>query len=105
MPPSGARWSCDVVHEVADQEDAAAAALQQVLRRQRVGDILGVEPSPWSRTRIDQLGHAVERRSSNSTKTRLRVVLVAVLDGVDDALADGDADPVHGVLVEADVRG
>src|SRR3954463_9726241 len=31
------------VHETANQEDAAAAALQQVLRRERVGDLLGIE--------------------------------------------------------------
>ena len=30
---------------------------------------------------------------------------VAVLDGVDDRLADGHADPVHRVLVEADALG
>ena len=32
-----------------------------------------------------------------------RVVPVAVLDGVDDRLADRDADPVQRVVVEADV--
>ena len=33
----------DVVHEAAHEEDAAAARLQDVLGRQRVGDLLGVE--------------------------------------------------------------
>ena len=32
-----------VVHEVANQEDAAAARLQQVLGRERIGDFLGIE--------------------------------------------------------------
>src|SRR5207249_8949220 len=31
-----------------------------------------------------------------------RIVAIAVLDGVDDRLADGDADPMPRVLVEAD---
>ena len=31
------------------------------------------------------------------------VHLIAVLDGVDDAFADGDADPVNRVFVQADV--
>ena len=33
----------DVVHEAAHEEDAAAAGLQDVLGRQRVGDLLGLE--------------------------------------------------------------
>ena len=33
----------DVVHEAANQEYTAAARLQQVLRRQRIGDQRGIE--------------------------------------------------------------
>src|SRR5262245_37328431 len=34
----------DFVHEVADEENAAAAALEDVLGRQRIRDLLGIEP-------------------------------------------------------------
>ena len=43
MPPSGALQQLDVVHEAANQEDAAAARFQHVLGRERVGDFLGLE--------------------------------------------------------------
>ena len=43
IPPSGMPAQLDVVHEVADQEDAAAAALEHVLGRERVGDFFGLE--------------------------------------------------------------
>src|SRR5262245_7765733 len=36
----------DFVHEIADQEDAASAALEQVFRCQRVRDLVGIEALP-----------------------------------------------------------
>ena len=88
MPPSGARCSCDVVHEVADEEDAAAAGLEQVLRRQRIGDLVRVEAFALV---ADADG---QRRDGGRSRSRIRrtracgVVAVAVLDGVDHRFAD-----------------
>src|SRR5262245_9656890 len=44
-----------VVHEAAHEEDAAAARLEQVLRRQRIGDLLGVEAFTLVQNPNDQL--------------------------------------------------
>ena len=88
MPPSGARRSVHIVHEVADEEDAAAAGLEDVFGRQRVGDFFGIEPFALISTRITSSGIVAGTRL-NSTMTRLDdVVLVAVLDRVDR--------PIHG---------
>src|SRR5581483_11999810 len=34
----------DIVHEAANEKDAASARFQQVFRRERIGDFLGIEP-------------------------------------------------------------
>ena len=44
----GRRLQRHFVHVVADEEDAAAAGLQDVLGRERIGDVFGVEARPWS---------------------------------------------------------
>ena len=90
-----------VVHEVADEEDAAAARLEQVLRRERVGDRLRIEAFALIADANHQLGLGRRRRFELDEHALGRVVAVAVLDGVDDRLADRDADPVDRVLVEA----
>ena len=64
MPPSGARCSGDVVHEVADEEDAAAARLEEVLGREGIGDCL--------RDRSPRPGRARGRSSSGRSPARSR---------------------------------
>src|SRR5439155_6006915 len=93
----------DVVHEVADQEDAAAARLEEVLGRQRIGDRLRLEAFALIADANHQLRAGRGRRRLEIDEDVLaRVVAVAVLDGVDDRLADRNADPVRRILVEAD---
>src|SRR5262245_24242813 len=43
-PALGRASEAHVVHEAAHEKDAAAARLEQVLGRERVGDLLGIEP-------------------------------------------------------------
>ena len=89
------------VHEAADQEDAAPARLQQVLGRQWIGDRLGSKPGPSSRTRMTMPEGRPASSGVNSTCTLfVLVALVAMLDGIDDRLAHGDADPVQRLVVE-----
>ena len=71
MPPSRRALELDFVHEVADEEDAAAAALQQVLRRQRIGDLLGIEALRPGRGRESSSRAPPSSAVSNSTNTRL----------------------------------
>ena len=105
MPPSGARCELHVVHEAADEEDAAAAGLQQVFGRQRIGDVLGVEALALV-AHADASARRRPRptRSSNSTNTclpasfRLPCLMALMTDS-----RIGDADPVQRVLVEPDV--
>ena len=75
--------------------------LRRFSGRQRIGDLLGIEA-------LALVEHATTSSPARGRREReldgheLAVVLaVAVLDGVDDRLADRDADPVDGVLVEA----
>ena len=51
----------DVVHEVADEEDAAAARLQQVFGRQRIGHLFGIEAFALIADADCQLRHARRR--------------------------------------------
>ncbi len=90
------------VHEAANQEDAAAAAFQEILRRQRVGHRCGVEPGAFvAHADVRRpAGYGLERRELD-VHPLASVVPVAVFDGVDDRLAHGDVDPVPGLLVEA----
>ena len=62
----------------------------------------GSKPSPWSSTRTtSSLGVGGGRERELDGHELAVVLAVAVLDGVDDRFADGDADPVDRVLVEA----
>ena len=66
--------------------------------------MLGIEPGALVAHADAELGRARCRRRLEVDEHALAgVVLVPVLDGVDDRLADGDADPVNGVVVETDV--
>ena len=62
---------------------------------------LGLEPLALVGDLDDELGRRVDRREGELDGDELAAILaVAVLDGVDHGLADGDADPVDRVLVE-----
>ena len=50
-----------VVHEAAHEEDAAAARLQHVLGRERVGDLVGLEAFALVGHADDQLGRRLRR--------------------------------------------
>ncbi len=77
--------------------------LQEVLGRQGIGDFLGLEALALVLDPDDQFAGVVRRDGAELDDDALaEIALVAVLDGVDDRLADGDADPVELVLVEAD---
>src|SRR5262249_28582907 len=91
----------NIVHEVADEENAAAARLQEILGIERVGDRLGIEAFALIADLDRQLGNIGARRLEFDEDVLGGVALVAVLDGVDDRFADGHADPVEGIVVEA----
>src|SRR5579872_2872658 len=91
----------DFVHEVAHEEDAAAARLEDVLGRERIGDFLGLEAVAAIRDADDELGRLLDGREAEFDHHRFGgVFLVAMLDRVDDRFPYRHADPVHRVLVE-----
>ena len=55
MPPSVAAPERHVVHEAAHEENAAAARLEQILGRQRIGNLLGIEALALVEHAHDQL--------------------------------------------------
>jgi hypothetical protein len=59
----------DVVREVADEEDAAAARLEKILGASGSARISGSKPAPWSRTRIVSSASSAGLADSNSTNT------------------------------------
>src|SRR2546426_1794278 len=93
----------NVVHEVADEKNAAAARLEEVLGIERVGEGLRIETLSLIPHANQQPGRLRRRRRLELDEHVLgRVVAVAVLDGVDHRLADRDADPMDRVVVLAD---
>ena len=85
----------DLGHEVAHEQQAAAAGALEVLGGGRVGHVLGVEARPL-------VGDAdVEPLGSDRVRDEdalVRVHLVAVLDGVDEGLFEGELDGEDVVL-------
>src|SRR5262245_12712823 len=63
-----------VVHEIADEKDAAAARLEKVFRGERVGDGLGVESLPLIADADGQLRHAGVRGFELDEHVLARVV-------------------------------
>ena len=51
-----------VVHEAAHEEDAAAARLQDVLGRERIGDVVGIEAFALVADADDELGRRIAGR-------------------------------------------
>src|SRR5258708_27217012 len=98
---SGGALQPHVVHETAHEEDAASAGFEHVLGRERIGDLGGLEPLPLIGDLDHELGRRLDRGEREFDRDVLAAILaVAVLDRVDDRLADGDADPVDRILVE-----
>ena len=91
-----------MVHEAAHEEDATTARFEDVLGRQRIGQLPKLEAFTLVEHSHNQLRGHGERLEGELDRDPLTFVLViAVLDGVDHRLADGDADPVGGVFVES----
>jgi len=88
-----------LVHELPHEEDPAAVGLQEVFLRQRIGDRGGIEPLPLV---LDADLQGARVRGQDEHHALVLVPLVAVLDGVDDRLADRDAQVMQSVVVEAD---
>ena len=101
MPPSGTRRRRHVVHEVAHQEDAAAARFQHVLGRERIGDALGVETLALVAHRDDQLAAGTEETNSTCTIFRSSFWLPCLMALMTDSRT---ATPTQciGVFVESD---
>ena len=81
----------DLGHEPAHQQQPAAARPLQVLDGGRVGDVLrALKPVPSSVMRMSNRSGGDACRQTNDPL--VRVHLVAVLDGVDQGLLEGQAD-------------
>lgn len=85
-------------HERAHEEETASCRAQDVLRRRGVGHRLGIEPTPLiTNFRFKGVG-AQRHRQENPFAS---ILLVAVLDRIDEALADRHRDVVNSVFVQS----
>ena len=101
MPP-GDFLQHRFVHEVANEEDPAAARLEDVFGRQRIGHFFRHEPLALVFDANHELvGRRRRHRAELDDDALVRIVLVAMLDRVDHRLAHRDADPVQLIFVEA----
>ena len=90
------------IHEVANEKDATAARLEDVLGREGIGDLFGDKAFALVLDANHQfVGAGGRHRAEVDDHFLGLVVLVAMLDGVDDRFTHGDADPVQFVFVEA----
>src|SRR5688500_10580927 len=95
-----------VVHEAAHEEDAPAARLEHVFGSQRIGEGFRFEAFALIANAHDEFGWGLAWRKREFDRHELaRLFMVAVLDGVDDRLADGHTHPMRRVLVEPGDRG
>src|SRR5258706_109848 len=97
---AGVERIADLVHERAHVEDAAAARLHQILRVERIADLLRIEAGALIG---DGDGQLVAVQFERGIDLLLHVQLVAVLDGVRHGLADGHADPMRAVFIHPGV--
>ena len=101
MPPSGARFSCTSSMKLRMKKMPRPLDLRMFSGASGSATSSGSKPSPWSRDADDELGRRVGGGEGELDGDELvGMFAVAVLDGVDDRLADGDADPVDRILVE-----
>src|SRR5262249_43348238 len=96
----GRAFELHVVHEAAHEEDAAAARFEDVLGVEGIGNLVWVEAFTLIANAYYQLARRVAGHERELDGHDLGgMFAVAVLDRVDDALANGDADPVDGIFV------
>src|SRR3954462_7295462 len=58
--PFGSAVQLHVVHEAAHEKDAASARLQNVFRREGIGDVPRLEPLPFVLDADDELGRMLD---------------------------------------------
>ena len=100
-PAFGRVDELDVVHEAADQENAATARLQQIFGRQRIGDRRRIESLSLIADpdrEIDRVRGPFGREFDEDMLAG--IVAVPVPDRVDDRLADRDPDIMLRVVVQ-----
>ena len=104
MPPPFARAICTSSMKLRMKKMPRPLDFRRFSGASGSGSSSGSKPSPWSRTRIDELagGAGGDHREFDGHQLG-RVAPVAVLDGVDDRFADRHADPMLRILVEAEV--
>ena len=103
MPPSGARCSWTSSMKLRMRKMPRPLRLQEVFGGQRIGDRLRIEALALVAHANHQLARLAARDRREVDEHVLgRIVAIAVLDGVDDRLADGDTHPVHALVVEAE---
>src|SRR5436190_23989100 len=82
----------DIVHEAPHEKDSPAARFQNVFRCKRVSNLAWLEPLSLIDDADDELARIGNRHDREFDRHHLAVVLaIAVLDRVDDGLADRDA--------------
>src|ERR1700680_242544 len=93
----------DIVHEALHVKDPAAIRLEQVLRRQRILEVGGIEALPLVLHPDDQPVPRVALEGEIDVDLLRGVFQVAVLDGVGHRLADRDVDPMPVVVVQSEL--
>jgi len=92
----------DLIHEGADEEDAAASAAQEIFRSERVGEVFPVHALALVGDGEDERFSVVFEAGGDLFGG---VVVVAVKDGIDGGLAHGHGDAETFFFVNASVFG
>src|SRR5688572_32410005 len=77
--PLGGTLQLDVVHEAPHEEDAAPAGFEHVLGRERVGDLLRLEPFALVGDLDHQLGRGLGRREGELDGDEFAAVLTVAV--------------------------
>src|SRR5690349_2775456 len=87
----------EFVHEGAHQKNSAARGTQQILLGERIGDVA----EPEAGTFVENVdNHFVAGQIDGEMNLFFGALLVAVVEGIDDAFADGHADAIAIVFAE-----
>lgn len=92
----------DLIHEGADEEDAAASAAQEIFRSERIGEVFPVHSLALVGDGEDERFSVVFEAGGDLFGG---VVVVAVKDGIDGGLAHGHGDAETFFFVNASVFG
>ena len=92
----------DLIHEGADEEDAAASAAKKIFGCERIGQVFPIDAFTLVGDRKDK-GFAVVLKAGCDLLGR--VVVVAMKDGIDGCFADGHRNAEALVFVDARLRG